>query len=117
MPFDKPIKASPNLYTYIFFSLKEIALEYGYNLVIHGSMNRDLDLIAVPWEENVKDIDEMVDAFVEYLKGNLYMRDGERFIYKKYNRRVYLIGMCRSLMIKNEYVMCDYYVDLSVYER
>ncbi len=41
----KPIHVKPQFYTYAFLPLKEIALRYGYNLVIHGSMNRDMDLI------------------------------------------------------------------------
>lgn len=41
--------AKPQLYAFYFLKLKEIAKELGYNLVIDGSMARDLDLIAIPW--------------------------------------------------------------------
>lgn len=30
------------------------AKELGYNLAIHGSLNRDFDLIAVPWVEEAR---------------------------------------------------------------
>ena len=29
--------------------LCDVAREMGYALALHGSMNRDMDLIAVPW--------------------------------------------------------------------
>ena len=50
----KPLHAKPNIYAYYFEALKAIAKEYGYNLVVHGSMNRDLDLIAIPWVNDPK---------------------------------------------------------------
>jgi hypothetical protein len=46
---EKPIHVKPNFYSYCYESLKDIAKNHGYNLLIHGSMNRDLDLIAVAW--------------------------------------------------------------------
>lgn len=30
-------------------ALQEIAMKHGYALAVHGSMARDLDLVAVPW--------------------------------------------------------------------
>ena len=45
----KPIHAKPSLFAFYFEVIKEIGLKYGYNIVLHGSMNRDLDLIAIPW--------------------------------------------------------------------
>lgn len=51
----KPIHAKPSLYAFYFDVIKEIGLQYGYNIVLHGSMNRDLDLIAIPWQEQIGD--------------------------------------------------------------
>ena len=45
----KPKHIKPGLYAIYFENLKDIACEYGFNLVVHGSLNRDLDLIAIPW--------------------------------------------------------------------
>lgn len=44
----KPIHAKPSLFSFYFEIIKEIGLKHGYNIVLHGSMNRDLDLIAIP---------------------------------------------------------------------
>lgn len=65
----KPLHAKPNLYAYYFEALKEIAKEHGYNLVVHGSMNRDLDLIAIPWVDDPKDEMEMINAMSNYMNG------------------------------------------------
>jgi hypothetical protein len=36
-------------YTSLLPELRRVAREYGYELGLHGSMTRDLDLIAAPW--------------------------------------------------------------------
>lgn len=64
-----PIHARPSLYAYYFEALKEICQNYGYNLVLHGSMNRDLDLIAIPWQEEVGDAEQMVLDMCAYIGG------------------------------------------------
>ena len=68
---NKPIHAKPSYYAIMFEPLKEISLKYGYNLVLHGSLNRDMDLIAIPWQENIGDVDEMINEFCEYVGGEL----------------------------------------------
>jgi hypothetical protein len=67
----KPIHAKPSLYAYYFEALKGIAREHGYNLVVHGSMNRDLDLIAIPWVDNPKDELSLIVALSECLGGEV----------------------------------------------
>jgi hypothetical protein len=65
----KPTHAKPSLYAYYFYDLKEIAKEYGYNLVLHGSLNRDLDLIAIPWVDDPKPELDLINAFSKHLNG------------------------------------------------
>ena len=65
----KPIAVKPGLYALFYEHLKQIAMVYGYNLVVNGSMNRDLDLIAIPWTDTVRPPDEMIIDFTEYLTG------------------------------------------------
>lgn len=71
IPYKKPIVLKPNLYTIYFQFLKEIAKDYGYNLVVHGSMNRDLDLIAIPWVNDPKPEREMINALTDWIGGSL----------------------------------------------
>lgn len=55
----------------MFEPLKEIAFKYGYNLVLHGSLNRDMDLIAIPWQEILGSVDEMISEFCDFVGGEL----------------------------------------------
>lgn len=45
--------------------LREIAMEYGYTLAIHGTVDRDLDLIAIPWTDDASDPADMVKALID----------------------------------------------------
>lgn len=65
----KPKHFKPGLYTMFYEHLKNIAEEFGYNLVLHGSVNRDLDLIAIPWVDCPKSEQDMIHSFQEYLTG------------------------------------------------
>lgn len=125
----KPIHAKPSLFSFYFEIIKEIGLKYGYNIVLHGSMNRDLDLIAIPWEENISDKELMVDEIVAVIGGTLLMQNrsvndtiGTRFDYKPHNRIVYIININRDFEMKfnglvseiKEYADPQYYIDLSI---
>lgn len=125
----KPIHAKPSLYAYYFETLKEISNEYGYNLVLHGSMNRDLDLIAIPWAEEVGDIDKLIDTLAEAIGGTLMMQDrsvdnttGVRFKETHHGRVIYVININRDFKTKfngiktivEDYADPQYYLDISV---
>ena len=115
----KPIKAKPSFYSYCFHNLKEIALEYGYNLVLHGSLDRDLDLIAIPWVDEPKDEIEMIQAFELYLRGvktdSLHGESKDHYLYSILpgGRKSYVINLNRGGAF-NEYVDEQYYIDISV---
>lgn len=49
-------------YIQILPQIRKAAHDLGYAVGLHGSMRRDLDLIAVPWIENHSDIDILVKA-------------------------------------------------------
>jgi hypothetical protein len=36
-------------------ALREVARRFGYALAVHGSLEWDIDLVAVPWCENAPD--------------------------------------------------------------
>ena len=42
----------------------------GYAITVHGSLNRDIDLVAIPWREHgVWEMDALVDALVGAIRG------------------------------------------------
>jgi hypothetical protein len=62
-----------SLYAAVFASmlptLRDIAREHGYALGVHGSMQRDLDLIACPWIEEASKPQVLVGALMSAVKG------------------------------------------------
>lgn len=42
--------------------LCEVARAHGYALTIHGTLNRDLDLVAIPWTDEAAPAEELVAA-------------------------------------------------------
>lgn len=115
---DKPIHAKAGLYAMYYEYLKEIAKDYGYNLVPHGSFNRDLDLIAIPWIDNPRPEHEMILEFQEYLTGIKTTDHKGNAIYSILpgNRHCYVINLNRGNK-HGEWVRFEdkqYYLDISV---
>lgn len=60
--------AFPALYCAIWPDLVPIAKSLGYALMIHGSMSRDLDLLACPWTEDAVPAAALVEALLHKLQ-------------------------------------------------
>ena len=107
------------MYAMFYPCLKDIAEEYGYNLVIHGSMIRDFDLIAIPWTETAREPDEMIFEMQEYLKGiKTIMPNGKPFQYtsKPHGRKAITIEFNRGDRHGEWVRFADeqYYLDISI---
>lgn len=126
---EKPIHAKPSLYAFYFEVIKEIGLKYGYNIVLHGSMNRDLDLIAIPWVEIIGDKDEMIIEIASVIGGTILIQNrsvenpkGELYSTRPHNRITYIININRDIEFKfngmvtkvKEYCDPMYYIDISI---
>lgn len=64
---DKPEKPEPSyapVYCAIYPDLAKIAREHGYALAIHGSLQRDFDLVCVPWIVEPSSPQVVVDEIV-----------------------------------------------------
>lgn len=115
----KPTAAKPVFYANCYQQLKEIALKYGYNLLVHGSMNRDFDLVALPWEQDLKSHLEMLDEFVEYLGGHIMPENDayrRAFAETHHGRMRYVINLNRGGKETN-YEDPQWYLDISIYIR
>lgn len=114
---EKPVHAKPSMYAFFFEELKIIAKDFGYNLVLHGSMNRDLDLIAIPWIDEPKDELEMIKAFDMFLRGICYADGHEKIGYLfsvlPGGRNSYILNLNRGGRWNN-YTDLQYYIDISV---
>ena len=110
---EKITHVKPAMYSYFFYELRVIALRYGYNLVLHGSMNRDLDLIAIPWHEPIGDIDTMVQEMASYLRGSFVSMTKEEKECFPHGRLSYVINMNRGGAWNRGFDE-QYYIDISV---
>ena len=116
----KPKHIKPGIYTLYYEFLKDIAKEYGFNLVLHGSVNRDLDLIAIPWRDNLTHDHEqlMIKEFQCYLTGKEVVNSDNSVHYTILpgGRHSYVIDVNRGDK-HGEWVRYEdsqYYLDISV---
>lgn len=127
---NKPIHVKPSLYAFYFEVVKQIGLKYGYNIVLHGSMQRDLDLVALPWEETLGDKELMLDEIASTLGGEILIQNksvdnmiGERFSTKPHGRKCYIININRRIELKYDGMMVtivdhaspQFYLDISIF--
>lgn len=114
MAEQKPIKAKPNFYACVFHGLKETALKFGYNLVLHGSMDRDFDLIAIPWVDDPQDEFLMIQEMDRQLN-NIYCEEKSHYLFSVLpgQRKSYVINMNRGGRWNN-YLDEQWYIDISV---
>ncbi len=54
-------------YVMAYTKLERIAWRHGYALALHGSMSRDLDLIAIPWTEDADSSEILLAAFCKFI--------------------------------------------------
>lgn len=70
MPEQKPIPRAPT-FAWMVPHLTEVARKYGYAIGLHGSMGRDLDLIAVPWVREASPAEVLVEAIRDAVGGSI----------------------------------------------
>lgn len=49
--------------------MRRAAKDAGYALAVHGSLNRDIDLVAVPWTDSAWTPDALADALCGAARG------------------------------------------------
>lgn len=112
---EKPIKAKPVFYACCYEPLKIIAKEMGYNLLINGSLGRDMDLVAVAWCDEPKPMKEVVVAFDKYLRGVNYTEDnietGYMYSVLPGGRHSFVINLNRG-GVWNQYLDEQWYIDI-----
>lgn len=110
---NKPTKVKPSFYAYCFEGMKDTAKRYGYNLVLHGSMARDFDLIAIPWQDKLSDVDEMIQEFATAIGGHVMPQSYEEKHCFPHGRLSAVININRGGKWNN-YDDKEYYIDISI---
>ncbi len=112
----EPVQARAAAYCAIYPVLSQIAKDHGYALCVHGSIHRDLDLVAVPWIEEASDELTLITAFKECIGAVFTHEDFDHNIpdgdpkIKPHGRKAY------SLHLTNK-GMYGGYLDISVMTR
>lgn len=90
-------------YACLWEDFRNAAMDCGWALGLHGSLSSDMDIMAMPWVENAKPVEEMIKA----IEGCL--TEGGELIFKTTssnkpnNRVVYTI-----------HIFSDFYLDLNI---
>ncbi|HKV74606.1 MAG TPA: hypothetical protein VJN95_08805 [Gemmatimonadales bacterium] len=58
-------------YLVLFPALQQAAEAHGYSLALHGSLKRDMDLVAIAWRIGASDPDVLVEAIATAVPGLL----------------------------------------------
>ncbi len=112
----KPIQTKPMLYAHYLGLLQERARQMGYNLLLHGSLARDCDLVAVPWTYSPADHFELI-AELDYI-----LTGYRGCVSREYNysvlpggRHSYVINLNRGGYAGEQYQEDpQFYLDISV---
>ncbi len=58
-----------SIYSQLLPKIRRAGKNMGYAIAVHGSMQRDLDLIAVPWVEDAQPVEELVAMIAKAVSG------------------------------------------------
>ena len=86
-------------------AFRTFCLQHGYAIAIHGSMTRDLDLIAAPWTDEATSAEELVEAVADRI-GAFIEEPPRSPTQKPHGRLAWSLILCGSG-----------YIDLSVMSR
>lgn len=91
-------------------ALRSAARRLGYALAVHGSLARDIDIVAAPWTADATDaatLAEALRATAEDVRGHLaFLKDGDP-VERPHGRLCWVLYFCAS----------STYIDLSVMPR
>ena len=68
----------PPYYAILYMKIDRIAMRRGWNLCIHGSMIRDLDLVLIQWTDDAEDINILIDDIRKFVEGMYVTKLRER---------------------------------------
>lgn len=118
---EKIVHVKPAIYALYYYDLKIIADKYGYNLVLHGSLARDMDLIAIPWSKDLGNVEQMINEFSEAIGGDIMRQTEESRKCFPHGRESWVININRAHIEehhpwfkKGRQEDLQYYLDISV---
>lgn len=91
-------------YASIYDDLRQVAMDCGWALGLHGSLSNDMDIMAMPWTEDAKPVEDMIQALSNCFTDNPF-KDVQTIPHygKPNNRVVYTMP-----------IWGDFYLDINV---
>lgn len=91
-------------YACMWDDLRNAAMDCGWALGLHGSLAKDMDIMAMPWTDNAKPVEEMILALSDCFTGNPFKELHTVPHYNKpHGRIVYTMS-----------IWADFYLDISI---
>lgn len=89
--------------------LDRIAWRHGYCLALHGSMSRDLDIVAIPWTDDADSPEKLLRAFCKFVvsKADVKLNPHRPPTQKPHGRLAYVIPIGHD----------GHYLDISIMPR
>ena len=96
------------LYAAIWKDILNVGFDCGWALALHGSLSRDMDILAMPWVENATDADTLINTIIEKcFEDNIISQYGKKIVTNKpHGRKCYLIPIYE-----------DIYLDISIMDN
>ena len=90
-------------YAVLYESFRKVAIDLGYTLALHGSMSKDMDLIAVAWTEEAKPVKSLIEAISNEIGDTVWKEHHFISEEKPHGRIAYTLS-----------IMGEYFIDLSI---
>ena len=98
------LNSKATFYAVLYSDFRKAAIDCGYALAIHGSMARDMDLIAVAWTEEARPVDELVEKINNCIGKTVWTEHNlTTSELKPHGRITYTLS-----------IMGDWFIDLSI---
>lgn len=88
-------------YAAMWNDIRQCAMDCGWAVALHGSLNSDMDIIAMPWVEDAVDFYELCRNIKNLFIGNEF--DWDIDYYSKPNKRI----------VATIPIWADFYLDIS----
>lgn len=94
-------------YASIFPDLSKAANDCGWALGLHGSLSNDMDIMAMPWVEEAKSVEELMQALSDCFTGNMYKEHHIVPDNKKPNNRI----------VYTMSIWADFHLDINIISK
>ena len=90
-------------YACMWDDIRQCAMDNGWAVALHGSLNSDMDIMAMTWVEDVVPFEELIKKISELFVGNI----GSENYFITYNEKPH------NRVVATIPIFADFYLDIS----